>query len=115
MAPVPGLSGSLPVVVAGVAVPPVLGTVAAVGIENTAVPLVITVGIGDIDPNETLSVSISGLPAGATLSAGVHNADGSYTLTAAQLTGLTLTPPANWNGDLSLAVTATTARQRNHC
>src|SRR5262249_7671753 len=41
---------------------------------------------------ETLSVVITGVPAAATLSAGTQNADGSWTLTEAQLAGLSLLP-----------------------
>src|SRR5437660_1702556 len=37
-----------------------------------------------------ISVTITGVPAGATLSAGTLNNDGSYTLTPAQLSGLYL-------------------------
>src|SRR5260370_5920336 len=37
------------------------------------------------------SLNISGVPAGVTLSTGTLNGDGSYTLTPAQLAGLTLT------------------------
>ena len=57
--------------------------------------------------NETLSVNISGLPTGATLSAGTPNVDGTWTLTADQLSGLTLIPAENYNGDFELSVTAT--------
>lgn len=37
------------------------------------------------------SIVVSGMPAGATLSAGIANADGSWTLTSADLAGLTIT------------------------
>ncbi len=47
------------------------------------------------------------MPAGATLSAGTDNGDGSWTLTPAQLTGLTITPPANSDADFTLTVTST--------
>jgi hypothetical protein len=50
---------------------------------------------------------------GATLSAGTNNADGTYTLTQAQLTGLTLNPGANWHGDATLTVTATSTESSN--
>jgi hypothetical protein len=46
------------------------------------------------------------VPSGATLSAGTHNADGSWTLTPAQLSGLTLTPATGYNGTLVTAITA---------
>jgi large repetitive protein len=44
---------------------------------------------------------ISGVPSGAVLSAGTDNGDGSWTLTSAQLSGLTITPPANSDGDFT--------------
>ncbi|MBL3587871.1 hypothetical protein JMM61_21450, partial [Rhodovulum sulfidophilum] len=50
---------------------------------------------------------VSGLPEGAALSAGTETADGSWTLGPDELDGLTLTPPAEFHGDLSLEVAAT--------
>ena len=41
--------------------------------------------------NDTVSITIAGVPADATLSAGINNGNGSWTLTPAQLSGLTLT------------------------
>src|SRR5205807_1646307 len=41
------------------------------------------------------ALTFSGLPAGAALSAGTHNANGTWTLTPAQLTNLSLSLPAN--------------------
>ena len=55
----------------------------AAGTEDTAVPL--DIGAAITDPSEVLAVTISGMPAGATLSAGTHNSDGTWTLTPAQL------------------------------
>src|SRR5205085_6829294 len=56
----------------------------------------------------SLTVTLSGLPEGATLSAGTHNSDGSWTLSGDQLTGLTLIPTQNSGEDFTLTVTATT-------
>jgi PKD repeat protein len=53
---------------------------------------------------QTVSVQISGVPAGATLSAGVNN-NGVWTLTAAQLGGVSITAPNT--GIFPLAFTAT--------
>src|SRR6185437_3110383 len=48
--------------------------------------------LGISDSNDASdSVIISGVPHSATLSVGTNNGDGSWSLTAAQLTGLTLT------------------------
>jgi hypothetical protein len=69
------------------------------------------VGLGgalrDVDGSESLSFVLSGLPAGARLSAGTDNGDGSWTLTPAELTGLTLTPPTNASGRYTLTLTGT--------
>ena len=81
---------------------------AATGIEDTAIALDIAAALTDIDGSETLSIEIDGLPDGATLSAGIVNADGSAILTPADLEGLTITPPANSDADFSLQITATT-------
>jgi len=55
----------------------------------------------------TLSLTLGGIPDGATLSAGSNNGDGTWTLGAGDLQGLTLTPPADFTGTLSLSATAT--------
>jgi VCBS repeat-containing protein len=57
------------------------------------------------DARDVVSLTISGVPADATLSAGTHNADGTWSLTPAQLSGLTLTAGAATV--TSLTVTAT--------
>jgi hypothetical protein len=77
------------------------------GAEDSAISLDLHSALTDTDGSETLAVTISGLPAGAQLSAGTHNADGSWTLSPGQLHGLTLTPPADFSGDFSLTVQAT--------
>ena len=59
------------------------------------------------NPDDSASVKITGVPAGATLSAGTLNLDGSWTLTPAQLAGLSLTPVADFEGTLHLTVTTT--------
>jgi Ca2+-binding RTX toxin-like protein len=88
---------------------PTLSVEAASGEAATAIALDISSALVDVGTNESLSVNIAGLPTGATLSAGTQNSDGSWTLTAAQLAGLTLTTPFTTFGDFSLAVTATAA------
>ena len=52
--------------------------------NGTAIPLSITASTVDSDGSETLAVTITGLPAGATLNHGTHNSDGSWTLISAQ-------------------------------
>jgi len=79
----------------------------ASGNEDTAIVLPITAALSEADADAVLSVTISGVPAGVTLSAGIHNADGSWTLTPAQLAGLTLTSDGEVQ-HFDLTVTATT-------
>ena len=102
-------TGPVPVavVVDTVADAPVLSTVTpAPGDEDAAIALDISAALGDAAGPEVLSVTISGVPAGATLSAGTDNGDGSWTLNAGQLGGLTITPAANSSADFTLQVTA---------
>jgi hypothetical protein len=77
----------------------------ASGSEDGAVPLSISAALAD--PSESLSIAISGVPAGVMLSAGTNQGGGVWTLTAAQLAGLTLTPVANSDRRFTLTVTAT--------
>jgi Ca2+-binding RTX toxin-like protein len=72
----------------------------------SSAPLTINAGLTDLDGSETLSVRIAGVPSQAWLSAGTHNADGSWTLTAAQLAGLEILFPPGTK-DFALTVTAT--------
>ncbi|MGC1558982.1 MAG: hypothetical protein WA820_03960, partial [Bradyrhizobium sp.] len=63
---------------------PVLGVHDAAGNEDRPIALGITDALSIADPRASLgSLTIIGVPAGATLSAGTHNADGSWTLTPA--------------------------------
>ena len=89
------------------AMSPLLTVNDVAGTEDTAIALDIASALADSDGSETLSITVSGMPAGASLSAGIDNGDGSWTLTAAQIAGLTLTPPADSDGDFTLTVTAT--------
>ncbi|NJO12541.1 MAG: hypothetical protein HC872_02740 [Gammaproteobacteria bacterium] len=72
-------------------------------------PLDITAALVDTDGSETLSIVIYGVPAGATLSAGTRNTDGSWSLTAAQLAGLTMSVASAADITIGVAATATEA------
>ena len=76
---------------------------------GTTHPLTVVAGLGDTDGSETLStITISGLPDGAVLSAGVDNGDGTWTLTTGELAGLSLTvPSATTPFSIDLSVTGT--------
>ena len=107
-------SATLNVLVEGVATAPSLAVQAASGNENTAISLVINAALMDNDGSETLVIVISNVPNGATLSAGINNGDGTWTLTSGQLSGLTLTPPAFYHGAINLGVTAQSAGKRHN-
>ncbi|MFY0731928.1 retention module-containing protein [Pseudomonas sp. NFX15] len=83
------------------------------GLEDNAILLsTIQAHTNDVDGSETLTLTLSGLPAGATLTDGSHTfnaADGSTSvdITGWNLATLKLTPPTNFNGDIPLTVTAT--------
>ena len=81
----------------------------ACGNQDTAIALTIMPPrLVDTDGSEQLGdITIDGVPAGAYLSAGARNTDGSWTVTAAQLPGLTITPPALDHSDFTLTVRLT--------
>src|SRR4029453_8676998 len=83
------------------------------GGEDTTIALKISSSLTDKDGSESLSIRISGVPAGATLSAGTNLGGGVWQLTAAQLAGLTLMPRANSDSDFDLTVTATSKEKGN--
>ena len=80
---------------------------AATGDEDAAIELDISSSLVDTDGSETLSITIGDVPAGATLSAGTDNGDGTWTLDPADLANLTVTPAADSDADFQLTVTAT--------
>ena len=84
---------------------PTLTVSDASGTEDQAIALDITSALSDA--SETLSITISGVPAGASLSAGTDNGDGSWTLETGDLAGLSITPAADSDADFTLSVTAT--------
>ena len=86
--------------------PSLAGTVlTASGVEDTAIPLTITAT--PVDGDDVLSISVSGVPLDATLSAGTNNGGGNWTLTAAQLVGLKLNA-GETSGTLHVTATNTT-------
>ena len=67
----------------------------------------ITATLTDTDGSESIQeITVSNLPSGATLSSGTNNGDGSWSLTADQLDGLTLTIPQDAE-EFDIGVTAT--------
>ena len=88
---------------------PMLSVSPASGNEDTPIALTITAAL--TDPSETLAVTLSAIPAGSTLANTAGDtltiSAGSITLTSAQLAGLKILPPADYNGSMALTVTAT--------
>ncbi len=105
------VSETLTVRVTGVADAPVLSVNDSAGSEDNAIELSLQAQLSDMDGSETLSLVISNVPDGAVLSAGNDNEDGSWSLTPAELDGLTLTPPADFSGSIELQVTGMAREQ----
>ena len=102
------VTGTMNVVVDAQADAPTLTLTDAAGSED--LPIALNIDAGLTDDSEVLSVSISGVPAGATLSAGTYDAESdTWTVDPADLAGLTVAPPTNSNEDFTLTVTATSA------
>ena len=77
--------------------------------HDTIIPLNLSVTADD-PANETISLTLTGMPAGSTLSAGTDTSAGygtAWSLTPEQLSGLQLTPPAWFIGKIELRVDAT--------
>jgi VCBS repeat-containing protein len=83
------------------------------GLEDNAILLsTIKANTTDVDGSETLTLNLKGLPAGSTLTDGVHTFTATAGNTATDITGwnlsaLKFTPPSNLSGDIQLTVTAT--------
>ncbi|WP_137176367.1 Ig-like domain-containing protein [Roseomonas sp. AR75] len=99
--------------IAAVADAPLAAAEDAAGDEDRAIPLALSAGLADADGSESLAIVILGLPEGATLSAGTRNADGSWSVPAADLAGLSFTPPRDFAGDIPLTLRATTREAAN--
>jgi hypothetical protein len=76
---------NLAVTVDAVADDPVVTVTNATGDEDTAIALDITAALGDTDGSESLAITVGGVPAGATLSSGTDNGDGTWSLTTGDL------------------------------
>ena len=100
-------TASLNVVVNAVADPPVINADSVTGDEDTAISLVGVASLTDTDGSESLSVTISGVPSGASLSSGTDIGGGSFVVDEADLGTLTITPPDDSHVDFTLTVTAT--------
>jgi hypothetical protein len=79
-----------------------LATTDATGNEDAAISL--DIDVSNLEAGATNEVVVSGVPDGATLSAGQDNGDGTWTLSVADTEGLTVTPAENSDADFSLSV-----------
>jgi len=85
-----------------------------VALEDQAIRLPLNVELSDTDGSETLDdIVISGVPTDASLSAGIDLGNGDWRLVKADLAELDLIPAANFNGEISLVVTATSRETGN--
>jgi Ca2+-binding RTX toxin-like protein len=85
----------------------------AAGNEDEPIALDISAALIDTDGSETLSILIDNVPLGATLSAGTDLGSGSWSLSEAEIVGLTITPAANDDQDFTLQVTAVSTESGN--
>jgi large repetitive protein len=77
------------------------------GAEDSTIALTgLSAALVDTDGSERLSVKITGIPEGSILSAGANNGDGSWTVSPGDLATLTIKPPKNYSGDMSLELRA---------
>jgi Ca2+-binding RTX toxin-like protein len=80
---------------------------------GTPIALPISTAMVDTDGSETLSVTISGVPADAAFNAGTDLGGGVWTFSPGQLDGLSFLPADAYTGTVNLAVTLTTTETGN--
>jgi hypothetical protein len=85
--------------------------------DTTALLTGLTASLADQDGSETLSLQLTGFPEGATFSAGLLE-DGAWVLNSAEIASLETAPlrlsfPPDFNGDLTLTVTAIATEAAN--
>ena len=102
-------TGTVALAVDGIADSPILSTEVAVGEPGTSISLGINAVLGDIDGSEKLSVEVSGVPSGASLSAGKDLGGGVWTLTSAQLANLSINVPGAVDTGFQLGVRASSS------
>ena len=99
--------GRADVAIAPVADVPDLAAQNVVGDEDEEIGLDLDADLVDTDGSEELTLTLSGVPAGATLSSGTPLGGGQWSIPEGDLGGLKITPPANANGTVSLVFAAT--------
>ena len=86
-----------------------------IGTTTYGMPMPVSFGAGllDQDGSESLSVSVSGVPAGAAFSAGTDLGGGAWSFAPAQLSGLQFLPPMGFSGTVNLTLSAASTEQSN--
>jgi large repetitive protein len=106
------ITGAFDATITGQADAPALFTANAAGPTATTIPLNIASALTDIDGSETLSLTLSGVPAGVTFSAGTNAGGGVWSFTPAQLANLTMTTGLG-QSSFSLGVAAVSTETAN--
>ncbi|MCF7545801.1 Ig-like domain-containing protein, partial [Pseudomonas petrae] len=93
---------------------PIVTVTTAQGDEDTAIKISVGTALVDTDGSESLSgLTVGGIPVGGVLTDGTHTytsistGDGKVVIDGWDLTKLTLTPPADFNGSITLQVSST--------
>jgi len=107
------VTGSHTVTVTAVADEPLVAARDVTGDEDQPIPLKVSAALVDTDGSETLTVRILGVPAGASLSHGTRQPDGSWNVPPGDLAHLSITPPDNFSGTIKLTLEATVRESSN--
>ena len=112
------IKGDLSVSVSAIADTPALTVADTSGDEDAAIALSVDPSLTDTDGSELLSLEISAIPVGATLSDGTNSFTATSGNTTADITGWTLsslaiTPPADSDTDFTLTIVATSVEAEN--
>lgn len=100
-------TATVTVAVAPVTDQPTLNVADVSGPEDQPIALNIGAALADTDGSETLALVVGGVPALARLSAGTSLGNGSWSVTPAQLAGLSFIPASDFSGTVTLNVSAT--------
>jgi Mg-chelatase subunit ChlD len=99
---------------------PIVTVADAQGAEDTAIKLTLSTALVDTDGSESLGpLVVSGIPVGAVLTDGTHSytsiptGDGAVYINGWDLTNLTITPPKDFNGPITLQVSSTSTESAN--
>ena len=86
---------------------PTLSVANAIGTEDGGpISISVTSALTDTDGSETLTFVIKDLPPGFVPTIGINNGDGSWSLTASQISSLSITPATNFSGDATYTIVA---------